>query len=166
MRPLRWLVAACCCLTLAACDGKGSDSGSVDVGKPAATVFKYLTQLELRKQWVGGLVEAEQLTPGDLHVGSRIHEVKQVGGQRMDMQAEVVGLDPDHGLTLHVTSDGFDMVFQYRLEEAGSGLTHLSYQADMAFSAFMPKLMAAFLFPDIHKALAEDHARLAGLLAR
>jgi uncharacterized protein YndB with AHSA1/START domain len=98
---------------------------SVEIERPAAAVFPYLTDGEKLRQWVGGLVESTALTEGGARVGAKSREVVEERGQRFELETEITTCVPNEALQARITSQGFETLSTYRLQEDG-GRTRLT----------------------------------------
>jgi hypothetical protein len=68
---------------------------SVLVTRPAASVFAYIQDLEREHEWQVNLLEAYQLTPGPVQIGTRRRYVTRVMGRRVCTTYVVTALTPD-----------------------------------------------------------------------
>jgi uncharacterized protein YndB with AHSA1/START domain len=73
---------------------------SIEVARPAAEVFSYVTDPLLFPQWQADVVSVRPEGPGPPGVGWRFTTVRRVGGVEREMTQEVTKLDPPHGWTL------------------------------------------------------------------
>lgn len=62
---------------------------SVAINRPIEEVFSFMTNLENNPQWVSGLLEAKQTSPGPMGVGSTGTDVRQFLGRRIESTWEV-----------------------------------------------------------------------------
>lgn len=96
-------------------------SFDVNIARPPHEVFSVVTDLEQLPKWQPAVVGAEPLQDGPLRRGSRIKEVREIRGKRLEQVVEVSALDrgrefglrivegplPVHGdLTFTPTDDG------------------------------------------------------------
>ena len=66
---------------------------SLDIARPPAEVFAYVTDAERLPEWQSSAVEAQW--QGEKAPGARIREVRKFLGRRMDSELEVTEYEPD-----------------------------------------------------------------------
>ncbi len=112
-------------------------SASADIPAPPSDVFAFLADLENLPRWMSGIVMAELTTPGPIGVGSRAHVVRDLLGQRIEVDITVVDYEP--GRRVHLESAASGIGVQARLDlEPGAGGTALTFAMDIrAQSVFM-----------------------------
>ena len=142
----------------------------VQIDRSAPQVFRYLTDDDLVKKWISGLVEIKSMaTPAD---GSQVGRKYQVGevynGQRVDMEMTVTRYEKDRRLSLYVTSVGhpgidFTEAGDYTLAEE-NGKTRLRFEVKTKYLGFMPRLFEPFITPAATKKLNEDFQRMKQLV--
>ena len=54
---------------------------TIEIARPPATVFPYLTEPERLKRWVGGLTTFEAAKGESAHVGAQSHQVMAIRGR-------------------------------------------------------------------------------------
>ena len=71
-------------------------SGTVEAefNAPAERVWAVLTDLENTPQWVPDVISVKRLDPGPIGAGSRLAQVVEVQGRRMDLLVNVTEFDP------------------------------------------------------------------------
>src|SRR5713101_9995252 len=124
--------------------GHGRNSASVDIDRPAAQVFRYLTDDALVQKWVGGLVEIRHLSPGAQGTGDRLRLAVVLGNERTDMEMTITRFEANRWIDFTIvsvgdTSAGFFESGGYQLEEQ-NGRTHLTLAAQSEYHGFLPRL--------------------------
>ena len=66
----------------------------VEIERPVAEVFAYVTDPAKLHEWQTNTLEVEQLTDGPLGVGTRLREVHVAGRRRMEQVVEVSAYEP------------------------------------------------------------------------
>jgi Polyketide cyclase / dehydrase and lipid transport len=112
---------------------------------------------------MGALVESEPLDEGPPEVGSRFRDVFEDLGRRVELEAEVVGLDPPRLLAVHLVSDVFDATSTSRLEPSGTG-TRLRAEIETTYTARAARLLAPAVTRHAQRRLEADLARLKTLV--
>ena len=132
---------------------------SVEIESPAAMVFTYLVEEEKLMQWLGGLVESEPLTTGEVGVGSRSREVIEVGRARMEVESEITGYRLNELLEARIFSKDFETTSIYRLRET-EGRTLLRSVVESEYKALLARLLSPLITRQAQKKLEADLARL------
>ncbi len=154
--------------------GMRSNSGhilaEVQIDRPAPQVFRWLTDDDLVKKWISGLVEIKTISiPAD---GSQVGRRLQIGevykGERADMEMTVTRLEQNQALSLSIASLGdpssrFTETGDYTLTEK-NGKTLLRFEVRTKYVGFAPRLFEPFITPAATKKLAEDLQRLKQLV--
>jgi hypothetical protein len=112
---------------------------------------------------MGALVESEPLDDGPPAVGSRFRDVFEDLGRRVELEAEVVELEPPRLLAVHLVSDVFEATSTSRLEPAGGG-TRLRAEIETTYTALAARLLAPAVTHHAQKRLEADLARLKELV--
>lgn len=151
--------------------GRRADAGrntvEVEIARPAADVYPYLTEPDKIIQWVGGMVEGKSLTEPPLRPGSRgesIVEDPNQPGVRFTMKDEVVAFEPNKSIMLRIWSDGaFYGVIKYQLTES-NGKTRLKYDGKFQYIPWFARLMEPIITPSAQKKSEKDMAKLKSLM--
>lgn len=142
----------------------------VQIDRSAPQVFRWLTDDDLVKKWVSGLVEIKTISaPAD---GSQVGRKLQIGevykGERVDMEMTVTRLEQNRALSLSIASlgdpnNGFTETGDYTLAEV-NGKTRLRFEVHTKYLGFLPRLFEPFITPEATKKLTEDLQRLKQLV--
>lgn len=148
--------------------GHGRNSATVEIDRPAAQVFRYMTNDDLVRRWVSGLEEIRHLTPGNNGAGARLWMAEVYEGQRVEMEFTITRFEPNRRLEFTVvslgdSSAGFRETGGYTLEEQG-GRTRLTLAATSEYHGFLPRLMEPFITPAAQKKLEADLTHLKQLV--
>ena len=92
---------------------------SIDVDRPPAEVFAYLTDATSLPQWQSSAVEARW--EGEKAPGAHVKEVRKFLGRRMESELEVTEYDPDRRFALKVLSGPVPFSVQHTLEPRDGG---------------------------------------------
>lgn len=146
--------------------GRRGDAGrvqaSVDVDRPPAEVWAWITEPEKEKAWVSWLVEVK--ADGPARVGSHqvwVMEDRNNGNARVQIGSVATAVEPGRRLEVRLSAPGmFTGDAVYALEDLGNGQTRLAvdsrYRYDMAFA----RLMEPLITPSAKKKFLEDLSRL------
>ena len=146
--------------------GRGDSrlQATVEISRPAAVVFDWITEPARVQSWVGWLVEIQSQTPGNHTLGSRevwVMEDRNNNNQRMEVQSEIIRFDKDRALSTRVHAPGgFEGTVTYALEPIGADRTRLQYLADYKFEHWLAKLLEPVISRSAQHKLEEDLARL------
>jgi carbon monoxide dehydrogenase subunit G len=112
---------------------------------------------------MGALVESEALDEGPPAEGSRYRDVFQDHGQRIELEAELVEVEPPLALTARLVSSGFEATSSQRLEETGEG-TRLTAVIETRYTMLAARLLAPIVTRHAQKQLEDDLERLKEIL--
>ena len=136
---------------------------SVEIAAAPGDVFPWLADPERRLRWMGALVESESLTEGPPELGSRYRDVFEDHGQRIELEAELVEVEPGERLTARLVSRGFESTSSQRLEADGAG-TRLTAAVETRYTMLAARLLAPLVTRHAQKQLEADLARLKELV--
>jgi uncharacterized protein YndB with AHSA1/START domain len=135
-----------------------------EISRPAGVVFKWISEPDRLKSWVGWVVEIQSLTPAPATVGSRtvwVMEDRNNNNQRMDIQTEVTRVEPDRLLETRLNVPmGFSGTVTYELQPIDANRTHLTYRAYYKFDHWLAKLLEPVISRSAQQKLNEDLDRL------
>lgn len=151
-------------LMLGGMRGEGRLVASVDIAKPPATVFRWITQPEKMKSWIGWVVEIRNLTPGQTGVGSKdvwVMEDRNNGNQRMDIESLVTRYEPDRLLEARLSAPmAFTGAVTYELQPMDANRTRLTYSGSYRYEHWLAKLLEPVISRSAQQKLHEDLQRL------
>lgn len=133
------------------------------IAAPPDRVFTWLAGSEPRRRWMGALVESEALTDGPPEVGSRYRDVFEDHGQRIELEAELVEVDPPRSLVVDLVADAFEATISQHLEEEQAG-TRLTTTIETTYTGLAARLLAGLVSRHAQKQLEEDLDRLKELV--
>jgi uncharacterized protein YndB with AHSA1/START domain len=137
---------------------------SVEIAAAPAEVFPWLAASDRRCEWMGALTESEPLTEGSPGIGSRFRDVFEDLGQRVELEAEIVELDPPHAMTVQLVSKVFDATSSQRLEELEGGRTRLIAVIETEYKQRAARIAAPVVTRRAQKRLEQDLERLKKLV--
>jgi uncharacterized protein YndB with AHSA1/START domain len=136
-----------------------SFSHAVEIALPPADVFPWLLEADKVPRWTGHLERYERLDDGPLGRGSRVRQVLEVSGRRIDVQLEITAYDPPHGADTRFQSNGIDIISHYRLEANGAG-TRLTQALEAKPTSLSARMIVPIVQPRLEQKLTEDLERL------
>jgi uncharacterized protein YndB with AHSA1/START domain len=148
--------------------GHGYGSGSVEINRPAAQVWRYLTDDELLKKWISGLTEIRHISPGVTGPGEKLRLAERYGSETVEMEMTMGRVEAPHLMEFTLEglgdpSNGFTEQAKYTLEEK-DGKTRVTLSAQTEYHGFLIRLLEPLITPQADKKLAEDLARLKALV--
>jgi uncharacterized protein YndB with AHSA1/START domain len=139
-------------------------SHSVVIPRPPADVFPWLLEEDKVPRWTGSLESYELVGPGPIGQGSRLRQVLDIGGRRIDVQLEVARYDPPRTAESRFSSNGIDVVTAYSLS-GEDGATRLTQTLEAKPTSLSARLLLPVLQPRLERKLTDDLERLRELLA-
>jgi len=146
--------------------GHGHVAEEIVVERPAPEVFRWLTDDDRVKRWIGGLTEIRPISaPGDgSEVGRKFRLTEYYNNQRVDMEMDITKFEKDHALSIFVSSigdpnNGFTETGDYTLAEQ-NGKTRLRFEVQTKYSGFVLRLLEPMITPKAKEKLDEDFRRL------
>jgi carbon monoxide dehydrogenase subunit G len=132
---------------------------TIELPRPPAEVFPWLLDVDKVPRWTGHLERYEPIGDGALGRGSRLRQVLEVSGRRIDVELEVSRYDPPHGAETRFSTNGINVVNGYALQPAGAG-TRLTQSIDAKPTSFSARLLVPIVQPRLESKLTEDLERL------
>lgn len=135
---------------------------SITINRPAAEVFKALTDFNSYKKWQTGVIESTILTAGAMGVGSKYRFVSEFMGQKIDSEGEVTEFDPPNRYAWKSTKGPFPMQESTTLESSGTAtVVKVSMVAELG--GFF-KLAEGMVVGQAKKQFETDYQKLKAML--
>ncbi len=135
---------------------------TVEIARPPAEVFDYLSDVERLPDWQSSAVAAH--ADGALCKGARVSERRRLLGRELDTELEVTGYEPPRRLTLRSHGGPVRVTVDHVLA-AGGGGTVLHVAAEAEPGGFM-KLAEPLLARTAEQEFRSDFDRLKEILER
>jgi hypothetical protein len=97
---------------------------------PIDDAFEYLARFSTTAEWDPGVVAAEDLTPGELRVGSAFQVTSQFGPSRVPLRYEIVSLERPVRVVLQAENWAVTSIDTITFDTTGEG-TEITYHADL-----------------------------------
>jgi len=136
-----------------------SFSHSVEIPRPPPEVFPWLLEEDKVPRWTGHLERYERVDGGPLGRGSKVRQVLDVSGRRIDVTLEVTAYEPPTGAQTRFSTNGIDVVNSYALQAAGTG-TRLTQSIEAKPSGLTARMLVPVVQPRLEQKLTEDLERL------
>ncbi len=94
--------------------GTANAEVTVEIARPVAEVFAFMTNYNNNVRWQEGVQESRQISPGDPGVGTQVSYTRQLAGQNIEARAEMVTFEPNErirlfsGTKLYEYNGGYD----------------------------------------------------------
>jgi uncharacterized protein YndB with AHSA1/START domain len=136
---------------------------TIEIARPPATVFPYLTEPERLKQWVGGLTTFEAVDGESAQVGAQSRQIMVIRGREWKLDGELTALEPDRLVRARMEGKGFKARTSYVLEPVESG-TRLTATVESELSLLVARLFGGLVGREAQRKLRADLARLEALV--
>jgi len=103
---------------------------SVVIDRPIDEVFEFVHDTSKDALWQSTLVESHQLTDGEMGVGTKVREVRQFLGRRIEMDWEVTDYEPSTRSSIKTLSGPIPLTGSYLLEPV-DGATKLTATGEL-----------------------------------
>jgi carbon monoxide dehydrogenase subunit G len=135
-----------------------SFSHSVEIPRPPEEVFPWLLGEDKVPRWTSNL-ESYTVLDGSLGAGSRVRQVLEISGRRIDVELELTEYDPPRGAETRFSTNGIEVVNGYALEPSGAG-TRLTQSVDAKPSGLTARMLVPVIQPRLEEKLTQDLERL------
>jgi uncharacterized protein YndB with AHSA1/START domain len=133
-------------------------SHTVEIARPPEDVFPWLLEEDKVPRWTSHL-ETYKALDGSLGTGSRVRQVLEVSGRRIDVELEITAYDPPRGAETVFSTNGIEVVNAYALEPSGGG-TRLTQSVDAKPSGLTARMLVPVVQPRLEEKLTQDLERL------
>ena len=96
---------------------------------PIEVAFDYLSRFSTTAEWDPGVVEARDLTPDPVGVGSAFEVISSFLGRRVPLRYEIVAYDAPHRVVLQAENSSVRSTDTITCEPGADGSTVVSYDA-------------------------------------
>ncbi len=141
----------------------GRNSLAIEINRPAAQVFPWLIEPDKLKQWVTGLAEMKQLTPGPIQVGTKARDTIVEGNQKATADLTFTSFEQNRMIGVHLETDAFSNDVRYELAEH-DGKTRLTSTSVAKYKIWLAKLMEPVITPSVQQSLQDDMGKLKKLV--
>jgi uncharacterized protein YndB with AHSA1/START domain len=140
--------------------------GHIDISRPAANVFAYVSDQTNGPEWQQGLDEVRRTTGDAIGVGTRHTFVRRLGRRQVTGDNEYVEFEPGRRVLFSFTSsDGLTGKGWYEVKPLGTDQTRLDYGVEIHLQG-LTRLASPLIEMSIRKEDGKDTARLKEILER
>ncbi|MEP6534676.1 MAG: SRPBCC family protein [Bryobacteraceae bacterium] len=143
--------------------GAGRNEIVVEIDRPPSDVFPWLLEPSKLKQWITGMREMTQLTPGAVGVGTKSRDVIVMGSEATVMTVEITKLEPNRLLAAHIDAGSFTDEIRYDLYPEGDK-TRLAYSSLTTYKHWFARLLEPLITPAAQRKLVEDTRTLKAIV--
>jgi uncharacterized membrane protein len=133
---------------------------SIEIDRRPEDVFAYLDQLERHGEWQSQIVRTEVETDGPIRVGTRVREIRRIGGREQDVSYEITEHDPPRRSGFRGTVGPVRPVGTVAIEPIGEGSrSRVSVEFDLVGHG-IGKLIAPLVRMQARRSIAENQQQL------
>jgi uncharacterized protein YndB with AHSA1/START domain len=132
----------------------------VEIDRPVAEVFAYVTDPAALPEWQTNTVEVEQLTDGPLGLGTRLREVHAAGRRRMEQVVEVSAYEPDRRFDLDIVEGPVPVGARHVFESTADGRGTVIHFAAEGRANGAVRVLEPLLTVAIRRQMKGHYARL------
>jgi uncharacterized protein YndB with AHSA1/START domain len=161
------LVAVVVLKILASRPGANHAHITIQIDRPPAEVFPWLSEPERLKRWISWLEEVRPIETTPTHVGSkRLFVMNDPNMKRkLEIMSEAVAYDPPRHLLVRLTlPQNFSANVDYALSDSRHETTRLDYDTEYTFQNGFAALMAPLVRPRARQKAQMDLATLKRLV--
>ncbi len=152
--------------------GRGHVNASIEIHRPAAEVFRWISQPERMEQWMGGVQDIAVVSVPDPQepVAEILHavEINPDDHTRTDLKMVITDYVPreDFGLDISATGNpetDFAADTRYQLSE-NKGSTHISFESQMWYRSRLSEILEPLMTFAARRKFQRDLQRLKALV--
>ncbi len=129
---------------------------SVRIERPPEDVWAVVSDPTTHTSWRPDLVEFRPVSDGPLEVGSRIHEVIQFRGRKIEIDDVVTALEPPHRFAIRGGWEAADFELDFLLEPVGGNATLATFDWPLYPKSLLMKVAAPFLKGTMKRSTAAE----------
>lgn len=139
---------------------------NIDLGtlidKPIKDVFAFVADPNNMSKWNSGVVSLEQITPGEVGVGTKFKSVGEMMGRRIEGEMQVTAYEPDTKCGYQVNAGPMQVNLTLTFKTVGTG-TKISLNAQGNPAGFF-KLAEGMMTGRVKSMMEENLTRLKSVL--
>jgi len=137
---------------------------TIELPQPPGKVFATLDDVSQTPKWLARCTGIEVLTPGPVHVGTKLRYSYKDGGRSGTMDGQIVERMPGQKLVYDYEDKMMRAGIQFTTEPAGSG-TRLTHTIDLTPRSLLTKLASPLIRKQLPKQTITAMESLRALLA-
>ena len=133
---------------------------TIEIDRRPEDVFAYLDELERHGEWQSQIVSTKVETDGSVRVGTRVREIRKIGGREQDTSYEVTEHDPPRKSSFRGVTGPVRPVGTVTVESVGDGSrARVSIEFDLVGHGF-GKLIAPLARRQARHGIVENQEQL------
>ncbi len=133
---------------------------TVEIRRRPEEVFAYLDQPQRHGEWQSQIVSARVETEGPVRVGTRVKEIRKIGGREQDTSYEITEHDPPRRSSFRGTAGPVRPVGSVTIEPVGDGSSsRVTVEFDLVGQG-MGKLLASVARMQARKTIGQSQEQL------
>ena len=128
------------------------------IDKPVKDVFAFVADPNNMSKWNSAVVSLEQVTPGEVGVGTKFKSVGEMMGRRIEGEMQVVAYEPDTKCGFQVNAGPMQVTMIMTFKTVGTG-TKISLNAQGNPAGFF-KVAEGMMTGRVKTMMEENLARL------
>ena len=134
------------------------------VDRPVKDVFAFVGNPNNMSKWNSAVVSLEQVTPGDVGVGTKFKSVGEMMGRRIEGEMQITAYEPDTKCGFQVNAGPMQVNITVSLKTVGTG-TKISLNAQGNPAGFF-KIAEGMMTGRVKSMMEENLARLKSQLEK
>ena len=122
-----------------------SETETIEIAAPPTVVFDYLTDQATLSDWLPGLIRSEVVGGGPVQTGSKLAQIREQGGRRMEGEATVITHDRPsmHAVQVNIMGITTSFAFQLTASKFGTNVVLRSTYSGSGIKVLFEGLIAA-----------------------
>ena len=134
------------------------------IDKPIKDVFAFVANPNNMSKWNSAVVSLEQVTPGDVGVGTKFKSMGELMGRRIEGEMQITTYEPDTRCGFQVNAGPMQMNMTMTFKTVGTG-TKISLNAQGNPAGFF-KIAEGMMTGRVKSMMEENLARLKSALEK
>jgi carbon monoxide dehydrogenase subunit G len=134
------------------------------IDKPVKDVFAFVANPNNMSKWNSAVVSLEQVTPGDVGVGTKFKSTGEMMGRRIEGEMQIVAYEPDTKCAFQVNAGPMQVTMTMMFKTVGTG-TKISLNAQGNPAGFF-KIAEGMMTGRVKSMMEENLARLKSQLEK
>jgi uncharacterized protein YndB with AHSA1/START domain len=136
-------------------------SSTVEIARSPADVFAYLDQVTRHSEWQDDVVSSRLETEGPVRVGSKVTDVRKIGGREQSISYEITEHDPPRVFAFRGLNGPIRPVGRGTIEPLGDGSSsRVTLELELTSHGLMGKALAGVARGQAAKQLPKDQQKL------
>lgn len=134
------------------------------IDRPIKDVFAFVSNPNNMSKWNSAVVSLEQITPGDVGVGTKFKSAGEMMGRRIEGEVQVIAYEPDTKCGFQMNAGPMQVNINLSFKTVGTG-TKISFNAQGNPAGFF-KLAEPVMAGRVKAMMEENLSRLKSVLEK